>query len=166
MSSPSFKDRLTLDETLGAFMDQSRRYMLIRPEALMGMFRLLPAPERSMALEALAQSVTEQGGDSARAYRAMGGDGDALLATVATTAPQLGWGLWHFGRVPGGITLEVTNSPFAAGYGPSPGPVCHAITGMLIAVAGMVQDLPVHASETQCAATGAPSCRFEARWRD
>ena len=44
--------------------------MLLRPEALMGIFRRLPDRERAMALEALQESVFEQGSDSARAYRA------------------------------------------------------------------------------------------------
>ena len=61
------------------------------------------------------------------------------------------------------IRLEVRNSPFAAGFGPSPNPVCHAIVGMVRAVSGLIFDAPVTATEIQCTATGAPTCRFEAR---
>jgi hypothetical protein len=159
----SFKDRLRLDEAEGAWWDETRRYMMIRPDALMGLFLNLPPDRRAEAFEALARSITRQGADSARAYRAQGGEGPALLDIVAATAPQLGWGRWTFERGPDRIGLTVVNSPFAAGYGPSAVPVCHPILGMLTAVAGMVLDGPVTVAETACAAMGAPACRFEAR---
>jgi uncharacterized protein len=158
----TFLDRLTLDQQAGAWFDQTRRYMLIRPEALMGIFRPLPAANQAEALTALESSIFEQGSDSARAYRAMGGTGEALLDVIASAAPQLGWGIWQFERAVGTVRLSVHNSPFAAGFGPSETPVCAAITGMLRAVAGMVLDQPVVSRELQCAAMGAEICRFEA----
>jgi predicted hydrocarbon binding protein len=161
--APAFRDRLVFDGEHGAVMDQTRRYMLIRPEALMGLFRRLPEPARGEALDALAQSIVEQGSDSARAYAAMGGEGEALARTVAATAPQLGWGVWSMEVAPDALRLEVRNSPFAAGFGASERPVCHPIRGMMQAVATMVLGGPVEAREVECAACGAPSCRFDAR---
>lgn len=159
----TFRDRLALDETFGAWFDQTRRYMLIRPEALMGIFsRLAPEP-RLLALSALEDSIFEQGSDSARAYRSMGGTGESLLDVIAASAPQLGWGQWQFERHGSMLALGVRNSPFAAGYGPSTTPVCAAITGMMRAVSTLVFDRPCHAREVQCAATGAEDCRFEAQ---
>ncbi len=116
----SFRERLTLDPDAGAWFDQTRRYMLLRPEALMGIFRRLPEAERAMALSALQDSVFEQGSDSARAYRAMGGTGEALLGVIQDSAPELGWGRWRFTREGEVLRLEVRNSPFAQGFGPSP----------------------------------------------
>ena len=158
----SFLDRLTLDQQAGAWFDQTRRYMLIRPEALMGIFRPLPAANRAEALSALENSIFEQGTDSAQAYRAMGGTGEALLDVIAAAAPQLGWGIWSFGPATGVVRLSVRNSPFAVGFGPSEIPVCAAITGMLRAVAGLVLDRPAVAREVHCASMGADICRFEA----
>lgn len=164
MSKPSFRERLVFDGTEGAIMDEARRYMLMRPEALMGMFRRLDGPARKQALEALAASVIEMGGNSARAYRAHGGgDPGTLLATVARTAPDLGWGMWEFDRAGTALHLTVRNSPFAAGYKAAPHPVCHAISGMMTAVSRLVferDDITV--TEMACAACGAPACRFEA----
>lgn len=165
-ATQSFRDRLILDEAEGAWWDQSRRYLLIRPDALMGIFRELPPDRRGEAFAALARSITRQGADSARAYRAMGGEGAGLLDIVASTAPQLGWGRWQFSLEPGMLRLTVANSPFAAGYGPSDVPVCHPIRGMMAAVGEMVLDRPVTVVETACAAMGAPDCRFEARPAD
>lgn len=158
-----FRDRLELDEAAGAWFDQTRRYMLIRPEALMGIFRRLDRAPRALALAALEDSIFEQGSDSARAYRAMGGTGDALLTVIAQSAPQLGWGRWEFTRQGTMLALNVRNSPFAAGYGASATPVCAAITGMVRAVATLVFDAPCQAREVGCAAMGAEHCRFEAQ---
>jgi predicted hydrocarbon binding protein len=157
-----FRDRLMLDAEAGAWFDQTRRYMLLRPEALMGIFRRLPEAERAMALGALQDSVFEQGSDSARAYRAMGGTGEALLGVIAESAPELGWGRWRFARDGAILRLEVRNSPFAQGFGPSKTPVCAAIAGMLRAVATLVFERAATAQEVQCAAMGHEFCRFEA----
>lgn len=165
-ATPAFRDRLSFDGAQGALMDQTRRYMLIRPEALMGLFRRLPEPARRQALEALAESIVEQGSDSARAYAAMEGGGEALARTVAATAPQLGWGVWDLQVEPGLIRLEVRNSPFAAGFGPSESPVCYPILGMMRAVSTMIFGAEAVVEETQCAACGADRCRFEARPRE
>ena len=165
MSSLPFRDRLVFDGGDGEVRDEDRRYMLMRPAALMGMFRRLDDQTRTRALDALAASVVEMGGDSARAYRSHGGaDAAKLLATVAATAPDLGWGVWQFEHDGAGVALSVRNSPFAAGFGLASQPVCHAIAGMATAVARLVLDRDdVVARETECAACGAPGCRFEAR---
>lgn len=158
-----FRDRIVFDQAQGQIMDDTRRYMLIRPEALMGIFTRLPHADAAMAMQALMASVYQQGSDSAKAYQRMSeGDGATLLRTVERTAPDLGWGRWTFDLKPRRLTLSVANSPFAQGYGPSKLPVCHAITGMLRAVAGIVFERPVLAEEKACAAMGAPICLFEA----
>jgi FAD/FMN-containing dehydrogenase len=158
-----FRERLVFDDESGALMDQTRRYMLIRPEALMGIFRRLPAPARRQALEAFAESIVEQGSDSARAYAAMEGGGPALARMVAATAPQLGWGTWTIDIGPHSIRVEVRNSPFSAGFGPSDTPVCYPILGMVKAVSTMILGRAPEVHETECAACGSDVCRFEAR---
>jgi predicted hydrocarbon binding protein len=165
VSAPlSFRERLAFDEARGEIRDQSRRYLLIRPDALMGVFRRLPEPSRSEAFGALADAIFEQGSDSARAYRAHhGADGEALAHLVADTAPQLGWGRWRLAFEDGRVELTVVNSPFAAGFGRADEPVCHPIVGMLRAVSTLVFGREGEARETECAACGADECRFEAR---
>jgi uncharacterized protein len=163
--TPTFRERLSFDVGQGALMDQTRRYLLIRPEAMMGIFRRLPEPARRQALEALAESILEQGSDSARAYAAMEG-GEALARTVAATAPQLGWGVWNIRVEPDLICLEVRNSPFAAGFGASETPVCYPILGMVRAVSVLIFGRDTDVREIECAACGASLCHFEARPRE
>jgi predicted hydrocarbon binding protein len=143
------------------------RYLRLRADTLMGMFRHLPAPARAEALAAFARSTAEAGGDSARRYAAAGaGDAAALLAKIEATAAELGWGRWAFGkRSASRLALEVRDSPFAAGYGASDTAVCAPIAGMLQSVAGMVLGAPCEARETACRARGAARCRFEALLR-
>jgi predicted hydrocarbon binding protein len=159
--SSTFQERLSYDAEQGMLLDQTRRYMMIRPDALMGIFRRLPEDQRMAALQAFAESIAEQGGDSARAYVAMGGTGEKLLDVIAATAPELGWGRWQFTIAKDHYTLHVRNSPFAAGFGPSTHPVCAPIIGMFGAVTSIVAGQPMQAREVSCAAMGAEICQFE-----
>jgi len=140
------------------------RYLRLRADTLMGMFQHLPQPARAQAFAALVRSSAEHGGDSARRYlESSGGDTAGLLATIEKTAAELGWGGWRFAeRDATRLTLEVTDSPFAEGYGAADTEVCAPITGMLQAVAGLALGSACEAREVQCRARGAASCRFEA----
>lgn len=144
--------------------DSEIRYLRLRADTLMGMFRHLPAALRAQALAALVRSTAEHGGDSARRCLESGaGDTAALLGTIERTAGELGWGTWRFGeRSATRLALEVTDSPFADGYGPADTEVCAPITGMLQAVAGLALGSACEAREVQCRARGAERCRFEA----
>lgn len=145
-------------------MSGEARYLRLRADTLMGMFRRLAPQERARALAAFARSTAEAGGDSARRYlERAAGDRAALLDIVAKTAADLGWGSWRFERrEAAGLALEVADSPFAAGYGTADAPVCAPIAGMLAAVAGLVLDAECEAREVACRACGAAACRFEA----
>jgi predicted hydrocarbon binding protein len=157
----TFRDRLRFDAERGEYRDGDIRYMMIRPDALMGMIAELPEATRPIALEAFARSIRRAGGRSARSYQAAGSaDAADLLHVIEQTAPQLGWGRWRLARSADTVTLTVENSPFVAGSGPSPHPVCAPIRGMLAAVGEIVLDEPVAVTETTCAAMGAPCCSF------
>ena len=161
---PSFRDRLSFDAARGEYRDGDIRYLMMRPDALMGLFAELSPQARAEAFAALARSVTRFGGRSARAYRAAdAATPAALLDTIAATAPQLGWGVWALRVDDDALHLTVVNSPFAAGFGASADPVCAAIAGMLRAVGELVLGGDVAAAETVCAATGAACCHFTAR---
>ncbi|HEY5299723.1 MAG TPA: 4-vinyl reductase [Acetobacteraceae bacterium] len=155
-----FRDRLVFDAERGEYRDGAIRYMMIRPDALMGMIAEMPEAARGHAMEAFGRSIRRFGGHSARAYRDAGAAD--LLATIEATAPQLGWGRWTLTRTDDGLALAVENSPFAAGTGASPHPVCAPIRGMLTAVGEMMLG-EVTVTESECAAMGAPCCRFSVR---
>ncbi len=162
--APGLRERLVFDHDNGCVHDGPRRYLLMRPDVLMGMVRKLPSALQSTVLEAFADSVAEHGADSIRAYHQMtGGDVDALLAVTAGAAADLGWGRWQFSRTDASLCLAVGGSPFAAGHGSSATPVCAPIRGMFATVATTVQGAPMSVTEIECAAQGAGCCRFVAQ---
>lgn len=149
------------DPQRGEISEGDARYLLIRHDSLMGLFRQLPAPARGEALQAFADSLAEHGGRSAARYDAE--DHDRLLATIPRKAGELGWGVWTLQRNGDALELKVENSPFAQGYGAADAPVCAPITGMLRAVAALVLGGAAVSREDACAAAGAAVCRFSAR---
>ncbi|MEM0906816.1 MAG: 4-vinyl reductase [Pseudomonadota bacterium] len=151
--------RFKADPQSGAVYDGDIRYMMIRPDALMGIFARLADDARADALNAFKASITEHGGRSAATNVAAAGP-DKLLDVIEATAPALGWGIWRFERRDGPFSLIVENSPFAAGA-TFDGPACHPICGMAGAVASHIRGVRYTARETQCVASGAPYCRFE-----
>jgi uncharacterized protein len=159
-----FRDRLHFDAEAGAYLDRDIRYMLIRPDALMGLFARLSEPARAEAFAAIADSITERGRHSAQSYVAPD-EIDRLLHVIEASAPELGWGIWSFDHVDADtIRLEVRNSPFAHAAGDLPPPVCFPIVGMLRAVGTMVLGEGVAVMEDACAAGGgAEVCRFAIR---
>ncbi len=159
----NFRERLELDEANGEYRDGAIRYVVMRPDVLMGAFAGMPDELRAQALEALARSALEFGGRSVQAYRDAGAhDANELLRVMTETSAQLGWGVWSFSHDdPRILHLSVRNSPFAAGYGSSSEPVCHAIRGIFTALAPVVLGDRVGVHETCCAAQGGGDrCHF------
>lgn len=157
-----FRDKLRWNTEQGTIEDGPARYILVRADALMGLFRLLPAREQQGALQAFEQSVAEYGGKSARRYheaRPLGAPD--ILNLVVAGASLLGWGHWSLEPDDGRLIVHVENSPFVHGFGDAGFYVCSPIAGMLQAAATIACDQPMIAKETCCAAAGDGNCRFE-----
>lgn len=149
-TSLALHERLVFDLAAGQVLDGGRRYLIMRADVLMGAFDGLDAQARVSALQSLAGSVTASGADSVHAYLAQVGP-DALLQAMVQGSASLGWGVWRFRQHGGRLWLQVRNSPFAAASR-QPGPACHAIAGMLRAVAQALWSAPVTVQERRCAA--------------
>jgi predicted hydrocarbon binding protein len=159
-------ERLVFDVASGAVRDADRRYVLLRADVLMGIFARLDDDVRDAALAAFGRSVAELGSDSVRAYREAVG-ADALPTTMAGAAASLGWGRWrfdaaHLHAASPSLALAVENSPFAAAAPKQTERACHAIAGMLEALAGALWSRAAEARETRCAAHGGSTCSFVA----
>lgn len=156
-------ERLVFDTARGEVRDGDRRYLLMRTDVLMGLFDALPVDARVEALHALGRSVARYGAGSVRAYAESIGPVE-LCASMEDAAASLGWGRWRLDAAdPLTVGLAVENSPFAAAAAGSTEPVCHAIAGMLEALAATLWRTPARAHETHCAAvTGEGPCRFTA----
>lgn len=160
-------ERLVFDLDEGEIRDADRRYLLMRPDVLMGTLARLDASDRTRVLQAFADSAAANGDKSVGAYVAeVDATADQLLEIIRSTAAALGWGRWAFDSAPASLRLTVQNSPFAAGFGPSDQPVCAPISGMLRSVAKRALRGPVMVTETVCAAQGSEgACRFVATRR-
>ena len=162
--SGSLIQRMLWQTDSGQIMDGDRRYLMMRADVLMGVFRNLPAQLQHQALQAIQQSVREQGGKSAKAYFAsLNNNPSLLLKTITEFSPQLGWGVWEMQQQGDCLSVKVENSPFAYGFGDSKQPVCHPIVGMLETVGELVLGGPVEVHETQCQAQGHTHCAFHAK---
>ena len=155
-----FADRL--QAARGGLFDGETRYLLLRADTLAGLFeRLAPAAQRA-ALDAFAEAVREYGGRSVARYAAAAGAGTAeLLALLAETAPQLGWGEWRFtGTDTATLALRVDNSPFTVLAPAVAGPRCAPIAGMFGAIASQCAGRALRGEEWRCAGEGAAACEF------
>jgi uncharacterized protein len=152
-----------VDEMNGEIYDGEIRYLLMRPDVLMGLLKNLPADSRSIALQAFAQSAFENGMASMLHYEASGLAGtDDALDYLCRKGAALGWGRWnHSTDDLGNPVFAVINSPFAAGYGSCNQPVCAPIAGIIRAMIKVCFGRDCSVAETQCAAQGAESCRFQ-----
>ncbi len=167
----ALRHRLNWDSATGALHDGPRRYLMLRPDVLMGALGRLDDCTRAAMLQALAASVQQHGAESLRAYTGqVGGNGPALLAATIEAAADLGWGRWALRHEADMLTLEVSDSPFVAGWHAArpniaaTDPVCAAISGMLAGLASIILGGPVQAQEGTCAATLACThCRFVAK---
>ena len=167
MSAPTSQTRDMMDGQGGLLLGP-HRYMLIRPDALMGLFARLPLAERDAAFEAFAASVRENGAKSAASYAGMGlAEAERLIRTIMDTAPQLGWGKWSLTYDEKGLDLSLHNSPFVAGFGPSEHPVCAPVCGMLEAICTQIFGKSGSAVETACAsqAVQGQSKKYQCQFR-
>jgi hypothetical protein len=156
---PPFRARLDWSAVPGQVVDGAIRYMLIRPDALMGAIMRLSPDAQAEMLAALHASVLDFGGRSAGTYNKTATR--PLVDVVAQTAPDLGWGMWTVSHHEGATCVTVEDSPFAASVTSAAQPVCTAMTGMLSAVGTIMAGAPVTAVETRCAAQyGGTACHF------
>ncbi len=179
---PRLRERLRHDPDHGAWVDGARRYLMLRPDSLMGALRCLDAATRATVFDALAYSLQHHGGDSLRAYAArVNGDPQALIAATIDAACDLGWGQWTVQRDGDALDVLVRQSPFAAGWlaagdadreaahevarEVATPAVCAPIRGMLAALAQTLGDASPQVSETSCAAQGHSECRFRVEAR-
>ena len=168
-SAKALRERLAWDPALGRISDGPRRYLLMRPDVLMGAVEAMAPTHRGSFLSSWQMSTCQHGADSLRAYAQMvQGDRHALLQATVAAAADLGWGRWALTLEDGLLHLEVLDSPFVAGWlaasqgRPSEEPVCAPIRGMLQALAEVVLEGPVEVQEAECAALQAQaSCPSE-----
>ncbi len=144
----------------GRLFHGESRYLLIRPETLVALQKSLVERLGDGAAEHLVAAGRAGGGS---ALTALGASGEDAVRRLIAMGTAIGWGEFSLKHLDGRrFVVAIRHSPFADAHGPSAAPVCHVTRGVLERVAEAVFDAPVRVTETACAATGAPLCRFEA----
>jgi predicted hydrocarbon binding protein len=144
----------------GALALGGARYLLIRPETLVGLQKAVEAALGERAAACIAAGGRAGG---VKATAALDGTAEERVRRLLRIGGEIGWGEFALERLTTAeLAVNVRRSAVAEAYGPSATPVCHLIRGVLEALAAATLGRPSTVVETACVAMGAVACRFVA----
>lgn len=155
---------LEWDADRGRLTFNQVRYLLIRPETLIGFQKAAEAELGERAGALLYAGGFTGGSLSSYRYKEVFGYSDREIVTfMCRMGGQIGWGrfeLLELNLTTGSLIVQVHGSPFAEAYGTADHGVCHFIRGVLAGLGTTIFGAEVKATETHCAAMGDPHCQF------
>lgn len=163
----SILDELEWDSNRGALTFKGVRYLLIRPETLVGYQKEL---EAELGLEAAARILFEGGRIGGRAsglkYKDAFGLGDReAVEYMCKMGGEIGWGHFQLRKwAPEGgyFEVQVVASPFAEAYGgQAESGVCHFTRGVLSGLGEGLFGTQTRGREVECLGQGDQACSFE-----
>ena len=164
MSDNPFLDELIHDKASGALRYKDVRYLLIRPETIVGFQKSIAQACGPSAAEKLFEGGFTGGSLSSKKYRELHHYNDyEIIEYMLTMGNQIGWGsfsLEDYDPQNRCLRVSVANSPFAESYGSSATGVCHLIRGVLAGMAFGIFNTECAATETECLAMGDRRCLF------
>ena len=165
MKSNSILDELKYHQSSGALAYKGVRYMLIRPETIVGFQKTIEETSPRAAGDAIFQGGFRGGYLSAKTYKEIHDfDSSQIIEFMMKMGTEIGWGRFAVDEFdPERRTLQVTveNSPFAEAYGESSEGVCHLIRGVISGLATILFSGNCVASEVECLARGDNYCVFK-----
>lgn len=165
MPGNSVLDELTYDSDSGALSYKDVRYMLIRPETVIGFQKTIEESNSELAQNAFFQGGFRGGYLSAKKYKELHYFDDIqIIDFMMKMGTEIGWGhfkLQNFDPQKKYLNIIVRKSPFAEAYGESSSAVCHLVRGVLSGLASFLFDQNCVGSEVQCIAKGDAYCIFE-----
>lgn len=160
-------DQLIYDSGSGALSYKDVRYMLIRPETVIGLQKTIEESSGELARDAFFQGGFRGGYLSAKKYKELHlYDDIEIIEFMMQMGTDIGWGhfkLQNFDPQNKHLDIMVRNSPLAAAYGESSSAVCHLVRGVLSGLASFLFDQNCVGSEVKCLAMGDENCIFEIR---
>jgi predicted hydrocarbon binding protein len=164
MNQNSIIEQLMYDPASGALKYKDVRYLLIRPETIVGFQKTIEKHSRKGAQEALFQGGYQGGHLSAKKYKEMQNLSDSeTISFMMTMGAEIGWGnfqLIEYDFEIRKLQIRVKNSAFAEAYGDSAEVVCHLISGVLSGLATVLFARNCIGSEIECLAKGDKHCVF------
>ncbi len=165
MNPNSIIDQLRYDAASGALIYRDVRYLLIRPETIVGFQKTVETYSPQAAREALFQGGYQGGYLSTKKYKALQKLSDSeTIHFMMTMGAEIGWGhfqLLEYDVEDRKLQVGVENSAFADAYGESTEAVCHLISGVLSGLATVLFKRNCTACETECLAKGDTQCIFK-----
>lgn len=164
MDQNSILDQLIYDSISGALTYKDVRYLLIRPETIVGFQKDVEKHSRKAAREALFKGGFRGGYLSAKKYKELHHLSDSeTIRFMMSMGAEIGWGnfqpiVYDFENCK--LKIRVENSAFAAAYGESTAGVCYLIGGVLSGLATVLFGRNCKALETECLAKGDTHCVF------
>jgi len=164
MNENSIIDQLVYDPVSGALTYRDVRYLLIRPETIVGFQKAIEKQSQTRAIDALFEGGYQGGYLSAKKYKEIQNlsDKDTINFMMAMGA-EIGWGnfkLDQYDFAKKKLQISVEDSPFAAAYGDSSEGVCHLTRGVLCGLATILFSRSCTACEAECVAKGDHHCVF------
>lgn len=164
MTKNSILDELEYDPASGALCYKDVRYLLIRPETIVGFQKAIEKQSRTAAIDALFQGGYQGGYLSAKKYKEIQNLSDKeTINFMMAMGAEIGWGNFRLDQYncdKKKLQISVENSPFAAAYSDSTEGVCHLTRGVLCGLATILFSQSCTASEVECAAKGDHHCVF------
>lgn len=156
---------IQFNEEKGELNYQGVRYLLIRPETIIGLQKAVEGRLGPDVGEFIFNGGRVGGTLSVQAYGEKFNLSPAEIVNfMAQMGGDLGWGhleVEHLDLEKKVLIIQAHNSAFAQAYGRSREGVCHLIRGVFAGVAEFVFGVQVEARETLCKASGNHYCRFE-----
>jgi predicted hydrocarbon binding protein len=165
MSENSILDKLDYNPSIGALRYKDARYLLIRPETVIGFQKAIEESSRKLAQDAFFQGGFNGGHLLAKNFSEINNLNDTeLIDFMMKMGTEIGWGhfkLQKFDSQQKHLSIIVEQSAFAEAYGQSSTGVCHLIRGVLSGMASVLFNQKCVGSEVKCLAKGDEHCFFE-----
>lgn len=167
MSSQILKE-MEHDDSRGALTFKGVRYLIIRPDTIMGMFKaLVDTLGWEKAGEIFYGGGFEGGKASTLKFReAFNLSPYEAAEYMCRMGRQIGWGRFEletFDSDAMKLQISVKSSPFAEMWMDAGKPVCHFIRGVVGGLGEALFGVVSPAEETDCIAKGDVCCRFVAQ---
>jgi predicted hydrocarbon binding protein len=156
-------DEMEFDVENGALLYRGVRYLLIRPETIVGFQKVAEEEMGSKARDAMFIGGHTGGKLSAERYmKEFNLREEEILDFMCSMGTALGWGKMEWSENDDGIVVRVHNSPFAESYGEAKHGVCHLIEGVFAGI-GEVFYGKARSEERRCRAMGDEFCEIVVR---
>ena len=165
MFNNSILDELAYDHSSGKLSFKDTRYLLIRPETIIGFQKAIEETDKHLVEEAFFRGGFKGGYLSAENYKEQFHfDNKQIVEFMMKMGTEIGWGhfaLQDFDLQKKQLRTIVYKSPFAQVYGKSDDGVCHLTRGVLSGLASFLFNENCVCAEIQCLAQGHEHCVFQ-----